>query len=178
MPALVSALHHIRGHAGALPPNLISKEDKNSVGPCAIPPAVIDGLKERFAGLPQRRVVIIDGFLLFAQSMAEVRALFDVKLFLRTNYATAKTRREGRSGYVTLEGFWEDPPGYVDQIVWPNYVKDHAFLFEKGDVEAPADDRVCGDLGIEVMPEAAKGNMAACLEWACGILERELDGER
>ncbi|THV63449.1 hypothetical protein D6D27_10612, partial [Aureobasidium pullulans] len=25
-----------------------------------------------------------------------------------------KQRREARSGYVTLEGFWEDPPGYVD----------------------------------------------------------------
>ncbi|RAH71571.1 ribosylnicotinamide kinase [Aspergillus aculeatinus CBS 121060] len=26
------------------------------------------------------------------------------------------------------QNFWTDPPGYVDDIVWPNYVKDHAWL--------------------------------------------------
>ena len=31
--------------------------------------------------------------------------------------------------------FWVDPPGYVDDIVWPHYVRDHSWLFlsEKGD---------------------------------------------
>ena len=39
--------------------------------------------------------------------MKSIRDLFDVKIFLRTDYETAKRRREARSGYVTLEGFWK-----------------------------------------------------------------------
>ena len=26
------------------------------------------------------------------------------------------------------QNFWTDPPGYVDDIVWPRYVQDHAWL--------------------------------------------------
>ncbi|KAE8374741.1 hypothetical protein BDV26DRAFT_295654 [Aspergillus bertholletiae] len=81
----------------------------------------------------------------------------DVHLFLPAPYEMVKSRRESRSGYVTsgpapepttlpqrssgpgevdLEGeddrppqnFWTDPPGYVDDIVWPRYVQDHAWL--------------------------------------------------
>ena len=77
----------------------------------------------------------------------------DVRLFLPAAYEDVKVRREARSGYVTSgpaqelplpqrnsasdgsgegeEGqqtFWEDPPGYVDDIVWPHYVRDHAWL--------------------------------------------------
>jgi nicotinamide/nicotinate riboside kinase len=48
---------------------------------------------------------------LFSEDMKDIRSLFDTKLFLRTSYETAKKRREARSGYVTIEGFWEDPPG-------------------------------------------------------------------
>jgi len=103
--------------------------------------------------------------------MADIRKLFDVKLFLRTSYKTAKTRREARSGYVTLEGFWEDPPGYVDRIVWPNYVNDHSFLFQNHDVEAELDETVCSRLGIHGMPREAEQNMAQCLEWSVKVLE-------
>ncbi|MCV5117104.1 hypothetical protein OFC47_27165, partial [Escherichia coli] len=37
--------------------------------------------------------------------------------------------------YGTLEGFWKDPPGYVEKIVWPEYVRAHEWMFEGGDVE-------------------------------------------
>jgi hypothetical protein len=30
-----------------------------------------------------------------------------------------EARREARTGYTTIEGWWADPPGYVDKIVWP-----------------------------------------------------------
>ena len=106
--------------------------------------------------------------------MRDVREAFDVRLFLRTSYATAKQRREARKGYVTLEGFWEDPPGYVDQIVWPNYVQDHKFLFERGDVEADLDAGVCEELGIEGMPREAEGNLSVGLEWAVRVLEKRI----
>lgn len=62
-------------------------------------------------------------------------SLLDIKLFLRVSKAKAIGRREARDGYVTLEGFWKDPPGYVEKIVWPNYVEAHRWMFEGGVVE-------------------------------------------
>ncbi|KAF4548237.1 Nicotinamide riboside kinase-like protein [Elsinoe fawcettii] len=176
--AMESALKHIKDH-GTSPPGLVSKEDKNSVGNVDVDQSVIQALRGTAAKRAESgkdvKLAIVDGFLLFAEEMAAVRDLFDVKLFLRTDYETAKGRREARTGYVTLEGFWEDPPGYVDNIVWPNYVKDHAFLFEDGDVEGKIKQDVCRRLGVEVMPDTAQGNMTACLQWAHETLEQRLD---
>ena len=62
------------------------------------------------------RICIVDGFLLFSEDMSGVRELFDAKMLLRADFATVKRRREARKGYVTLEGFWEDPKGYVDEV--------------------------------------------------------------
>lgn len=172
---LRDALKYIKDH-GKSPPSLVSKEDQNSVGDHGVDAGVIDELKEQIRGLVEQYgwdtpIAIVDGFLLYPESMAEIRELFDVKLFLRTSYETAKKRREARSGYVTLEGFWEDPPGYVDCIVWPNYVKDHAFLFAGQDVHADLDKRVCSELGIHGMPREAEHSMAKCVSWAVEILE-------
>ena len=176
LPALKSTLEYIREH-GQSPPDFTSKEDKNSVGEVEVDKALIEDLKWKaskwmFADAPP--ILICDGFLLYSEAMAEIRDSFDIKLFLRTDYKTAKARREARSGYVTLEGFWQDPPGYVDKIVWPNYVKDHAFMFEDGNVEGKVKDSVVREWGIEVMPESAQGSMTRCLEWAYEVLEEAL----
>ncbi|EAQ86713.1 hypothetical protein CHGG_07966 [Chaetomium globosum CBS 148.51] len=56
----------------------------------------------------------------------------DIKLFLRASRAAALRRRTARDGYVHMDGFWKDPPGYVEQVVWPNYVAAHRWLFEGG----------------------------------------------
>lgn len=169
LPELEQALDFIKSN-GNLPPTLESKEDSNSVGESGVDKARVAELKEQAHANDsnQKRlpIAIIDGFLLFSDDMKAIRELFDVKLFLRTDYKTAKSRREARSGYVTLEGFWEDPPGYVDNIVWPNYVKDHAFLFHDGDVEGQLREDVSQKLDIKAMPKDAQGNMTACLEWA------------
>lgn len=169
MPALEQALTFIRSN-GKLPPDLVSKEDLNSVGEFQVDAAEIAKWKDEIhRSLPGDRsmpIAIIEGFLLFSEDMKKVRDLFDVKLFLRTDYKTAKRRREARSGYVTLETFWEDPPGYVDDVVWPNYVKDHAFLFHNGDVEGSINDSLCQKLGIQAMPKSALENMTACVHWA------------
>lgn len=163
---------------GALPPDFQSKEDQNSVGEAGVNKDVVEQLKKRthvsLHGRPGPSVAIIDGFLLFSEEMKAVRDLFDIKLFLRTDYKTAKARREARSGYVTLEGFWEDPPGYVDKVVWPNYVNDHAFLFRNGDVEGPLNGELCEKLGIHAMPKEGQGNMTACLHWAYEILSSRM----
>lgn len=176
---LRNALNYIKEH-GKSPPDLISKEDQNSVGEHGVDAATIDQWKDRIQGLAKQYawdtpIAIVDGFLLFSESMADIRPLFDVKLFLRTSYETAKKRREARSGYVTLEGFWADPPGYVDRIVWPNYVKDHAFLFQGGDVHADLDEKVCSELGIHGMPRDAEQSMTECLQWGGEVLENAIE---
>jgi nicotinamide/nicotinate riboside kinase len=177
LPQLQKALEHIKEH-GTSPDWLQSQEDQNSVGEHGVSELEVGELRERvrkwFDGRPEwenKRICIVDGFLLFSEDMQNLRSLFDVKLFLRTSYETAKRRREARSGYVTLEGFWEDPPGYVDKVVWPNYVQDHKFLFGDGDVNKELDEEVCGRVGINGMPREAEENMTRCLGWAVGVLE-------
>lgn len=115
LPALEEALKHIRIH-GMPPPDLVSKEDKNSVGEVKVDKKVIDEMQWNasrwmFQDVPP--IAIIDGFLLYSEAMESIRELFDVKLLLHTNFKTAKERRESRSGYVTIEGFWADPPNVL-----------------------------------------------------------------
>lgn len=175
IPALESALTYIKAN-GSPPPDLESKEDQNSVGKVNVDAALVDRLKQQASEmcLDDVRVAIVDGFLLYSQEMAAVRDAFDLKLFLRTNYETAKQRREARSGYVTLEGFWADPPGYVDKIVWPNYVNDHQYLFHEGNVEGDVNEEVVTKLRIDIMPAENQGDLSACLEWAYGNLDKAL----
>lgn len=177
LPQFQHALEYIRQH-GMSPPDFVSKEDQNSVGEVDVDKSMIEDLqwkasKWMFADAPP--IAIIDGFLLYSEGMKAVRDLIDVKLFLRTDYETAKARREARNGYVTLEGFWEDPPGYVDKVVWPNYVKDHAFMFKGGDVEGEYDEEQLQKLKIRAAPEAALKDMTKCAQWAFDILDEALD---
>ncbi|KAE9971184.1 hypothetical protein BLS_002430 [Venturia inaequalis] len=157
------------------------KEDQNEVRGVDVDHGVVESWRGRFETLFSEadgegdvRIAVVDGFLLYSEEMAKVRDMFDVKLLLRTKYDTVKRRREGRKGYVTLEGFWEDPEGYVDAIVWPNYVKDHKFLFKKGDVEGELDREVCKRLGVHAMDGSGEEDMTSVFGWACGILEKEL----
>jgi len=163
---------------GRLGPGFESKEDKNSVGQVDLDFERIQHLggmlREMVVRMPGCKVVIVDGFLLYPDAMAQIRDLFDVKLFLNSRYEVLKSRREARTGYVTLEAFWTDPPGYWDQIVWPNFVKDHAFLWEEG---RSIKKDVVDKLGINVMPAIAEGNMTECFAWACRSLQEYLEEE-
>jgi nicotinamide/nicotinate riboside kinase len=123
----------------------------------------------------QQRICIFDGFLLYNRAMANLQPLIDIKLFLRVSYAKAKARREARSGYVTLEGFWEDPPGYVDKIVWPNYVQDHAFLFNDGDVEGSMSEAAKAESGIKCQDGPADADMETTLRWAVETVMKDLE---
>lgn len=55
----------------------------------------------------------------------------------------------------------EDPPGYVDKIVWPNYVADHAWLFEDGDVEGVFKEGILAERDLRVFGEKWKENNQA-----------------
>lgn len=120
------------------------------------------------------RLCIFDGFLLYSKSMEAIQPHMDIKLFLRVSHAKAKARREARSGYVTLEGFWEDPPGYVDKIVWPNYVEDHKWMFKNEDVEGDLKENVLDEWNIQCQPHGLDIDMETTLKWAVEKLMEEL----
>jgi nicotinamide/nicotinate riboside kinase len=108
--------------------------------------------------------------------MASIQKHMDIKLFLQVSYTKAKARREARSGYATIEGFWEDPPGYVDKIVWPNYILEHQWMFEDGDVEGKFKQNVLTEWKINA--QADKGpdvDMETTLKWAVETLMNELE---
>jgi nicotinamide/nicotinate riboside kinase len=108
--------------------------------------------------------------------MASIQKHMDIKLFLRVSYAKAKLRREARSGYATIEGFWEDPPGYVEKIVWPNYVHEHQWMFEDGDVEGKLRDDVLAEWKINAQVDKGPDvDMETTLKWAVETLMRELE---
>lgn len=169
---------------------LVSKEDQNPIDPNAahtkVSASTIARLKaqvrERLSEHPathRPRIAILDGFLLYGSSVPSVRDMLDVKLFLRTkSFEEAKRRRENREGYVTLDGFWRDPPGYMDKIVWPAYVREHGFLFEEGDVQGRYDRDVLGSLGIKVMGEGQEGDLEKMLGWAVAVVLEEWERRR
>ncbi|KAI1139660.1 P-loop containing nucleoside triphosphate hydrolase protein [Hypoxylon sp. FL0543] len=204
IPDMKRALEHIRAQ-GTFPPFVDSKEDQNSIGACPVPESAIAAAKAKVASWaspgqpghsilfsspspstspesgsaqPKVRICILDGFLLYSPEMEAggIPALLDAKLFLRVSRARATRRRERRDGYVTLEGFWTDPPGYVDKIVWPNYVASHAALFRGGDVEGALDEAVLREKGILAqVGEGVDVDMATTFEWAAETLMRELE---
>lgn len=142
--------------------------------------AVVERLAKGVESWPenvkQRRIVIVDGFLLFGISVREQLAgLFDAKILLRARYEEAKKRRESRNGYVTLEGFWEDPPGYFDRIVWPNYVREHEHLFSVGDVGRSEH---CEDLMDGVLLGPLDVGLEETLEWVVGYMRKDLEEPR
>ncbi|PBP21665.1 nicotinamide riboside kinase 1 [Diplocarpon rosae] len=170
-------------------PDLDSKEDQNSVGKCPVSDDTIGALKARVKTWTKPgnlghgilndskkavRLCIFDGFLLYSKALQPVQSQIDVKLFLRVSYAKAKARREARTGYVTIEGFWQDPPGYVDKIVWPNYVEDHSWMFEGGDVERSLKKEVLEEWNIKSQDGSPDLDMETTLKWAVDILMEQL----
>ena len=113
-------------------------------------------------------LLLIDGFLLFGETVRTIREQLDIKILLRSTYEDSKQRRSDRKGiYITQEGYWEDPPGYFDQIVWPNYVKNHRFLFHNSNTEGPVDDEVSKSLGIDVVPGMGMKTLEETLLYVC-----------
>ncbi|ERS94974.1 hypothetical protein HMPREF1624_08686 [Sporothrix schenckii ATCC 58251] len=188
LPDMEKALLHIRTQ-GALP------EDQNSVGNCPVPDATIEAQKAKVQawlqpGQPGNKLVrggeggntpricFFDGFLLYSEKTRTSMELIDVRLFLRVSHAKATQRREARDGYVTLEGFWKDPPGYVDKIVWPNYVEAHKWLFDNGDVEGtPNKATLEANRILTQLDKSIDIDMVTTLEWAVDTLIRELENK-
>lgn len=78
-------------------------------------------------------IYLVDGFMLYVNQ--KVIDELNVKLFYKAPYLDCKKRRESRQGYNIIGGFWVDPPGYFDKLVWPEYYKYHKHLFVEGEDE-------------------------------------------
>ncbi|KAI9504136.1 P-loop containing nucleoside triphosphate hydrolase protein [Coemansia spiralis] len=80
-------------------------------------------------------IVLVEGILLFHDRVhgddAYPATEFDAGMFIYAEYQTLKSRREARAGYTTKEGFWADPPGYFDSIVYPNFIKCHESFIQR-----------------------------------------------
>lgn len=123
---------------------------------------------------------ILDGFLLYSDPEKPSIPLtitdqLDLKLFIRTDHERTKTRREARNGYVTLEGFWKDPEGYVDEVVWPNYVRDHGWMFHDSDVDQGELVPLVEKQGISVGPGKGEKSMSELLDWSVDTIRREVN---
>ncbi|KAL8293158.1 hypothetical protein RQP46_000852 [Phenoliferia psychrophenolica] len=173
-------LHHLRS-TGSLPPEHSSHDHLNEQIPVPIPAQVNDEWRAKFEAL-QREMgeddilyVICDGFLMMydAESVRE----FDVRIFVREEYAVLKRRREERHGYHTAEGsLWQDPPGYWDDIVWPAYLSAHRAQFLAGDVENGQPDPTAIE-GL-VLLEAGQLGMEEMVRKACEVIyERVRSGK-
>jgi nicotinamide/nicotinate riboside kinase len=166
---------------GEVPGWLTSKEDQNTVEPSGVEDELVARLREHVsARLAQTaspsgpRIFLLDGFLLYPPTLTpSPLPHLSIKLLLLTTLPALLERRARRTGYVTLEGFWEDPEGYVENVVWANYVRDHAFLFAAGDVEGPVREDVIEGLGVKVQPDRGWG-MGEVLEWAVEVILKGL----
>lgn len=171
---LKEELLHCKEH-GKPSPQHISLQDANAFTDLPIDNEIVAGLASRIAtmGLTTNSymsICIMDGFLLYAEDLAAIKDILDVRLFMHTDYETAKTRRAARAGYTTYDGFWTDPPGYFDEIVWPNYTRYHSYMFHDRDASGELDVESCNELGIQVPPRHAQNDMNACLQWACNAI--------
>lgn len=96
------------------------------------------------------------------------------------NEQQEQKQAQSQQGEIDLEGeddrppqnFWTDPPGYVDDIVWPRYVRDHAWLLVDGEGEGDIVARVGEgvdvrhDVGVSVAPGKGAVGMDVVLRWA------------
>ncbi|KAL4778928.1 hypothetical protein BJX76DRAFT_362245, partial [Aspergillus varians] len=91
------------------------------------------------------------------------------------------------------QNFWTDPPGYVDDIVWPRYVRDHAWLLlpenEGPETESLSSIGDTGELirrvgqgvnlrldsGVTVAPGQGALPMADLLKWAVEEVLKHLE---
>ncbi|EPQ61504.1 Bgt-872 [Blumeria graminis f. sp. tritici] len=183
LPALVNVLQEIR-HTGELPPNLESKESQSlTIDIDKVSESTISRIKDRVAAwiapgqpghlLQTRKIFIIEGFLLYSYSTSVIWPYLDLKMFLQVSYAAAKARRQTRSGYITHTSIWQDPPHYVDQVVWPNYRHNHEWMFEDCDVEGNVKEGARLISGIR-WSGMADMDMESTLTWAVELLMEEL----
>ncbi|KAJ4124353.1 ribosylnicotinamide kinase [Fusarium falciforme] len=124
---------------------------------------------------PEAELPMRDGLLDWdCPEAIDITGMADSLAYIR-QHASFPARREARDGYVTLEGFWADPPGYVDKIVWSNYVEQHAWMFQGGDVEGEFKMDVLEKERIKVQDKVGvDGDIEKTFEWTVDTILDEL----
>ncbi|GAB5591581.1 ribosylnicotinamide kinase [Umbelopsis nana] len=130
---MYQSLNYTREHNGQLSNDHPRGEDSNTHdGSLTVSDSFLDQLRAMVPADVEEhtRLIIVDGILLFCDPL--IYNEFDCSIFIHAGKETLKQRREARQGYITQEGYWVDPPGYFDQLVWPQYVKWNSHLFPDG----------------------------------------------
>lgn len=167
-------LEHART-TGDLPSEFESKEETNELGPSRVDDDVVDRMREKVSKpLANTKFIVVDGIMLYHEGSPLLND-FDIKFFLDAPYDVLKKRREARKGYATLEGFWEDPPGYFDDIVWPAYQRYYSYLFENHDVSDKLNDQLAQELDLRHLVGDAGPRMPDVLEWALDIIQQSVN---
>ncbi|KAJ9270850.1 hypothetical protein DTO271D3_7068 [Paecilomyces variotii] len=106
------------------------------------------------------------------------------------NHETDVRDMETPEQHQPPQNFWTDPPGYVDDIVWPRYVRDHAWLLlpepgKEGEVGSDETEtkikrigngaNVRTDAGVAVAPGNGTWPMSQVLEWAVDKVSKFLE---
>lgn len=185
------------GHARILREiGIEAKEETNSVGPARVTEAEFREAREKIlrdlvgvvgdaqvttpstmlSQTQKIHVLLVEGFLFYfnetpqCPELPSLMCLFDTRLLLHTTLERALLRRRDRMSYVTVEGFFDDPPGYIENIVWPNYVMYHQHLFTNGDVERGQLNKWARqEAGIKRQEREGMG-MRDLLEWGAGLV--------
>lgn len=135
----------------------------------------IDAIRNSLSYTSDTQFIIVDGIMLYHDSSPLLLPhQLDLALLLRSPYEDLLRRRNARSGYVTLEGFWKDPPRYFEDVVWPGYVKSHSHLFVDGQVEAALTETSLEVYKIRT-PERMDLNMLELLQWATNQIRQNID---
>ena len=140
-------------HEGSLPEGFNSNEESNvHDGSSLLSVEAANTLKDKlskFVQDPEAVFVFVDGFMLYWDK--KVYDLLDCKITFDSSYDTLKSRREKRQGYHTLEGYWVDPPGYFEKIVWPEYTRLREHNAKLHDVlEIDTDENTIDETAIKV----------------------------
>ncbi|CAH2350441.1 nicotinamide riboside kinase [[Candida] railenensis] len=112
----------------------------------------------------EEQIVFVEGFMLFHDP--DIIKLFDINLFFYASYETLKNRRESRQGYNTIAGFWVDPPNYFSNIVWPEFEKNHKYLFNNEDVNDTLTKYALDDLNIQPFKNENDSKLKDLIQWS------------
>ncbi|BGP26420.1 hypothetical protein Rt10032_c11g4625 [Rhodotorula toruloides] len=159
-----STIREIR-EKGEMPESYQSHDHLNEQVPVPIAEETERKWRSRFKKLlrtdsegEKTTIVIAEGFLMLVDP--ESVRNFDLRFFIREDYATLKKRRHERHGY--------------DKCVWPAYLKAHRPLFVNGDVEAGPIDSTAIE-GVELF-EAKELSMDAIVDQACARIYDAVKG--
>lgn len=99
-------------------------------------------------------------------------------------------KEDTASGDSHQMNFWTDPPGYVDDIVWPRYISNYAWLLVPDSISAAKKEgselkdiigegsEVKNGLDIHVAPKGGEATMESLLYWAVESIFKEIEQVR